>query len=426
MSPRVRFTVLFAVFLTGSLLVSGCANRQLIETPNLYAQAGLDPFQDCPPAFQNNEVEVLYATDRLPEDRRGGGREYGYKRSRSLAYGRAVVEFGEDVPWPVLAENSLKENRDVSLPLNLRQTVQLGRFPETPLPFVKQGNQLVEDPGAVAENERVSRAFQAEVSRRLAQTPQKDAYVFVHGYNNDFQHSVFVIAEIWHFLGRKGIPIAYSWPAGRGRLRGYNYDRESGEFTIHHLKNFLKLLASCPDLERIHLLAHSRGTDVLTSAIRELVIETRAEGKNPHEVFKIADVTLAAPDLDFEVFIQRIAAEKVGLGLGRVTLYVSEEDKAIGLSTWLFFGMKRVGRLAYEDLDQSLRTRLGQIPNAAIVDARVHSGFVGHSYFYSHPAVSSDLILSMGQGRYPGTENGRPLEPVGPNFWRIEKGYPTQ
>lgn len=39
-------------------------------------------------------------------------------------------------------------------------------------------------------------------------------------------------------------------------------------------------------------------------------------------------------------------------------------------------------------------------------------------------AVSSDLILLMGYGRKPGAENGRPLIPVGPNFWRIEKGYP--
>jgi len=360
--------VLFGVILTSLSLLSGCANRQLIETPNLYTQTGLDPFRDCPPAVQNNEVNVLYATDRLPEDRTGGGQEYGYKRSRSLAFGQSIVEIGKDVPWPVLAENSRIQDRNVSLPLSIQRTVQLGRFPETPLPFVHQEGRLMDDPAAVAEKDRVSEAFRAEVARRLQQTSQKDAYVFVHGFNNDFQDSVFVIAEVWHFLGRKGIPIAYSWPAGRGgRLRGYNYDRESGEFTVLHLKNFLTLLASCPDLERIHILAHSRGTDVLTTALRELVIEARAQGKDPGATFKIADVTLAAPDLDFEVFVQRIAGEKVGQGLGKVTIYVSEDDKAIGLSTWLFFGMQRVGRLSYEALDPTLRTRLGQIEPLGVV-----------------------------------------------------------
>ena len=37
-----------------------------------------------------------------------------------------------------------------------------------------------------------------------------------------------VIAELWHFLGRQGVPILYTWPAGFGGLRGYTRDRESG------------------------------------------------------------------------------------------------------------------------------------------------------------------------------------------------------
>jgi hypothetical protein len=67
---------------------------------------------------------------------------------------------------------------------------------------------------------------------------------------------------------------------------------------------------------------------------------------------------------------------------------------------------------------------LSQVSDAAIVDARVKSGFIGHSYFYSDPAVSSDLIHMMGYERVPGASNGRPLITVGSNFWSIEKGYP--
>ena len=71
-----------------------------------------------------------------------------------------------------------------------------------------------------------------------------------------------VIAELWHFLGRQGVPILYTWPAGFGGLRGYTRDRESGGFTIFHLKQFLRLLASTPELEELNIIAHSRGTDV--------------------------------------------------------------------------------------------------------------------------------------------------------------------
>ncbi len=38
--------------------------------------------------------------------------------------------------------------------------------------------------------------------------------------------------EFWHFLGREGVPIIYTWPSGAGGLNFYTADRESGEFTI--------------------------------------------------------------------------------------------------------------------------------------------------------------------------------------------------
>ena len=146
-----------------------------------------------------------------------------------------------------------------------------------------------------------------------------------------------VIAELWHFLGRQGVPILYTWPAGSGGgLRGYTHDRESGEFTIFHLKQFLRLLAATPELEELHLIAHSRGTDVLTSAVRELYIETRAAGHDFRTVYRIKNVVLAAADLDLEVVSQRLAAEYVGLGTERTTIYVSDVDRAIGFSNLLF------------------------------------------------------------------------------------------
>lgn len=416
--------LLAGILVAGLILLTGCGRRELIQTPNLYANGRIDPFKDCPPSARNNRVDVLYATDRLPVESKGAGQEYGYLRSPSLAYGICRVEIGEDVPWSVLAENSRTDDRDISLPLSVRGVDEVGRFPGTPIPFIRRGGELVEDPAVLARKAQAEDAFRALVAKRLTQTPRKEAFVFVHGYNNDFEDSVLVMAELWHFLGRTGLPIVYSWPAGRGGFRGYTYDRESGEFTILHLKEFLGLLGSCPGLERVHFLAHSRGTDVLISAVRELIIEARAAGKSPREILKIADLTLAAPDLDLEVFTQRMVGERLGQGMGGVTLYVSDEDKALGLSTWLFSGLQRVGRVTFEDLNPELRKRLEQNHGAAVIDARVRSGFIGHSYFYSNPAVSSDLILMMRYGRAPGAENGRPLVPVGPNFWEIDKGYP--
>lgn len=44
--------------------------RQLIPTPNLYINSDQNPFLDVPPAFRNNEVNVLYVTDRQPVEQK--------------------------------------------------------------------------------------------------------------------------------------------------------------------------------------------------------------------------------------------------------------------------------------------------------------------------------------------------------------------
>lgn len=254
--------------------------------------------------------------------------------------------------------------------------------------------------------------------------PAKDVYIYIHGYNNAFEDAVSVIAELWHFAGRRGVPIAYSWPAGRGGLRGYFYDRESGEFTVYHLKEFLKIVANCEEVERIHLIAHSRGTDVTVTALRELYLELK-DKLRPREERKLANVILAAPDLDVEVISQRIVAEEFIKHLGRLTVYMSTTDVALGFSTWLFVSQKRIGRITVDDLPPVMKRRAHGSQKVALVDARVSSGFVGHSYFYSHPAVLSDLILILRDNLDPGAENGRPLEPLGPSYWGIEEDYPN-
>ena len=95
--------------------------------------------------------------------------------------------------------------------------------------------------------------------------------LFVHGYANTFQDASFTMGELCHFLGREFVCAIFTWPAGgsRGLFMGYNVDRESGEFAVHHLKQALRLIADTPGVEKLHVLAHSRGTDVMVTALRE-------------------------------------------------------------------------------------------------------------------------------------------------------------
>jgi esterase/lipase superfamily enzyme len=418
------------------VLAAGCGGRELIPTPNLYVGSGEDPFAAVPEPFQNNQVDVLYATDRTRVETDGGSVQYDYGRSYSLAFGSATMTLGEDVPWEALVAASRTDDREVSLPLSLARVEEKGRFPATPLPLVDRqegaadpqgyGDNGVPDPAALARHAEVAEALRSELRERLALTPVKEAYVFVHGYNNTFEDAVSVIAELWHFLGRQGVPIAYTWPAGIGGLRGYLYDRESGEFTIFHLKDFLRILRSCEELEKIHLIAHSRGTDVLLSALRELWIEVRhaprVPGRPPR---KLGHIILAAPDLDVDVLSQRFGAEEFAAAIYRGTIYMSRSDVAIGLSSWLWGSRKRMGRVGEGDLNEIQQQRTKHMHNVTLIDSRVDTGFIGHSYFYSHPAVLSDLILILRDDRLPGAENGRPLGREGGSvFWSIDDDYP--
>ncbi len=286
--------------------------------------------------------------------------------------------------------------------------------------------EIVEDPEAVAARDASIARLQAEVRRRLALTPRKDAYIYVHGYDNTFDDAAFALAELWHFLGREGLPIIYTWPAGYPGIFGYTYDRESSEFTVFHLKQLIRWLAEQTEIENIHLIAHSRGTDVTVSAFRELVIWARGAGLDPREHFKIKNVIMAAPDLDVQVLNQRVAAERLILAVDQLTLYSSPNDEAIGIAETLFASPRgRVGTVEIGDLtEEEIQRMKANAARVTVVNFLGESTGYGHSYFRDNPAVSSDLVLNIRYGFKPG-EAGRPLEHIGLNFWRVPEGYPT-
>jgi esterase/lipase superfamily enzyme len=396
-----------------------------MPTPNIYLQAPANPFAEVAPPLRTNTVDVLYATDRRATRQDDGTLAYGSERSAALAFGSCLVEIGEHVPWETLVAQSLRRERSQKLPLHIRTVTEQGRFPATPLPIMRDNGHFQITPAARAAQEQMTDTLRQTLRERLALTPRKDAYVYIHGFNNTFADAMFVMADLWHFLGRQGVPVVYTWPAGAGSaLRGYSHDRESGEFTVFHLKQFLRVLASTPELQRIHLIAHSRGTDVATSALRELVIEARAAGREARAFAKLSNVVLAAADLDMEVVSQRLAAERIGLDIDRITIYVSQTDRALGMSGCLFVSLRRIGQIRPEDLTAEQRHDLEVSGRTSLIDARVAAGFLGHSYFYMHPAVSADLILLLRDNLDPGSP-GRPLTPHGVNFWQITEEYPA-
>jgi hypothetical protein len=121
--------------------------------------------------------------------------------------------------------------------------------------------------------------------------------------------------------------------------------------------------------------------------------------------------------------LSQLLAEYVGPGVERTTVYVSPVDKALGFSSLLFTSLRRIGQVGPEDLTDEERQHLERVARTQIIDARVPTGFIGHAYFYRHPAVSSDLVLLLRYQLDPGSP-GRPLHKRGTNFWQITPDYP--
>jgi len=418
MGIGTRITPLVVVF-----VLAGCASTpRLMPTPNIYLDTSGYPASSVPQNLRSNKVDLLYVTDRVPETSDEGKLVYGYGRSSSVGFGSAIVEIGDGVTWPELVEMSGTSARQSSPLITVTSVTEAGRFPPTPHPFSMVDGALVEDPEVRTEEGRVAAQFREEIYRRMAETGRNEIFIFVHGYNNSFDWAAASVAELWHFLGRRGVPLLYSWPAGSGGLFGYFVDRESGEFTIYHLKKLIRLLASFPKVERINIVSHSRGTDVTTTALRELIIEARAAGTNPRSKYRIDNLIMAAPDIDFSVVRQRLIAEKIGPAFGQITVYTTDKDQALGISQMLMSGT-RFGRVRAEDLSETERAIFKQVKNVAFIDVKGSGGGFGHSYYLDNPSTSSDIIRVINTGSRPGTPD-RPLTHRMMNFWEMPVEYP--
>jgi esterase/lipase superfamily enzyme len=261
--------------------------------------------------------------------------------------------------------------------------------------------------------------------------------LFVHGYNTTFESAALTMGELCHFLGRDFVCGIFTWPAGgrRGILFGYDFDRESAEYAVEDLVKVIRIVGRTPGVERVHLIAHSRGTDTLATALAQLSAEAYMLRSSPDREFHIANVVLVAPDLDGDVAITKIfkvfsdpdlpfgqKAEPDALvppasGL-RVTLYVSPDDKAIATAGWLFGSVARLGGIDATMLTPEQITAIGMLRAVNIIQVRGTTDFFGHSYFVSNPRVSADIVAMLRYDLQP-NEPGRPLEQIAGPFWRV-------
>jgi esterase/lipase superfamily enzyme len=160
--------------------------------------------------------------------------------------------------------------------------------------------------------------------------------VFIHGFNNRFEDSVYRFAQIVEDSGVHSAPVLVTWPS-RGSLLAYGYDRESTNYTRNALEMLFQYLAREPNVKEVSILAHSMGNWLALEALRQMAIRN---GRLPA---KFENVMLASPDVDVDVFRQQIA--DMGEHHPKFTLFVSRDDRALAVSRRVWGDVARLGAI---------------------------------------------------------------------------------
>jgi esterase/lipase superfamily enzyme len=246
-------------------------------------------------------------------------------------------------------------------------------------------------------------AFFTELSGRVQSSQRKEAFVFVHGYNESFEKAARRTAQLAYDLGFEGAPILYSWPS-RGSWVDYPADEATIEWTIPHLKEFLTTVAIKSQAQRVHLIAHSMGNRALAAALKE--IADNQQGPRSVPLFK--EIVLAAPDIDAEVFTQ--LAQDIQKAGERITLYASSKDEALVASQKFHGGFPRAG--------ESGRAIVAVSGMDTIDASAVDTGLLGHSYYLGKQSILSDLFNLLRDGNPPEARVGlKPVEESGKRYW---------
>ena len=85
----------------------------------------------------------------------------------------------------------------------------------------------------------------------------------------------------------------------------------SGEFAVQDMKKAIRAIATAKGVEKVHFIAHSRGTDVLASALQQLGIETYVAQSSLSARLKVANIVLFAPDINVNVASSKIFERRI-------------------------------------------------------------------------------------------------------------------
>lgn len=404
------------VLLAGLATITACGPAiydeiDLMPAPTVYAETNVTPFADVTNANASDRAKMFYVTDRMPADPGDPQAYYNNERGHILRAGIARVQVDPPLTnWGEIRQVTLKEDRDQDYKLRLSQVTEIGV-----LPFSM--SRYFEDAPSLEEMHAAGRTFAAQVDAQLAASQNKDIFIYVHGYNVDFDYSALVSKELQHFLGYQGAFISYNWTATPSRL-AYFRDQESVLSTRRNLRALVEYLSENTRARRIHLVGYSAGTRLVFEVAYQIALRSGTKAKLGH-------VILIASDLDTSFVLQSLDDGLLDV-VDDLTFYQSQTDSALALSRFVF-GRQRIGQASEaETVPPGLTKGLADFDDLHIIDvtdAEAADTGNGHWYFQSSPWASSDLFISLLTDKAP--EARGLVRAPGDFVWRFPANYPA-
>ncbi len=418
LEPARAFAAI-AVFGAG---LSACASSgpyqiELMSVPSVFEDAVIDPFANSDTAGSERDLDILYATDRQPHTEQGEASYYTNERGYVLRLGSAQVQyFGHATSMQDARRASLMKRRAGEFSLSVRGVEEFGVLEDSLTVFDEREF-------SVQEYQESARRLVSLIDARLERSNSKDVFIYVHGYNINFENPILVAAELWHFLGYQGAMVSYAWPATEN-VFAYASDVETAQMSARNLRILLTVLARESRARYIHILGYSAGTRVVTEALAQLaLLHAAKDTATVHGRLRIGQVLLIGSDIDRDL-LENYLADGLLKVPAHLSIYLSNTDSALGLSSWVF-QRKRLGQVfTKEETTPRVVKYLRDTENLAIVDVtkaeRAEAGN-GHWYFRDSPWVSSDVLVTLRYQLSPG-ERGLIRSKDWP-IWRFPVDY---
>ncbi len=239
-------------------------------------------------------------------------------------------------------------------------------------------------------------------NEKINKAPEKNALLFVHGYRNSFEDAARRTAQLAWDLPFSGFSGFFTWPSA-AKYADYLADEAKARSSYPELEKFLKQLMLNTELEHIHIIAHSMGTLVTTLSLNSL---SRDSSITPH-LEKIHQLILGASDIDQEEFRKTILPEFKNMGLRR-TIYTSDHDGALGVSSWGRRGRLRLGQSGKDIfVDKDLDT----------VEASNIEALDSHGYIFESKLMLTDLFYLITKNLSPAQRRLRELKKEMLPYW---------